>query len=154
MAAGARAFDPAAMVAASRPTEPILTSHYHAVVWIDHREARVIHFNADEAEEQTVPAKHTSRHLHSSSGSPAGTHDRGDSDYFRSVADAVSDAGAFLVTGPAGAKTEFVTWIGAHVPQAAKRLAGVETLAQVSDKQLVAEARRFFKGADRMKPRT
>jgi hypothetical protein len=32
------------------------------------------------------------------------------------------------------------------------RMSGVETLQQVTDGQLVAEARRFFKGADRMKP--
>jgi hypothetical protein len=29
-------------------------SHYHAVVWLDHREARVIHFNPAEAEEAVV----------------------------------------------------------------------------------------------------
>ena len=33
-----------------------------------------------------------------------------------------------------------------------ERLAGVETLPQMTGRQLVAEARRFFKGADRMRP--
>ena len=27
-----------------------MSAHYHAVVWIDHREARVFHFNASDAE--------------------------------------------------------------------------------------------------------
>jgi hypothetical protein len=131
-----------------------LSDHYHAVVWIDHHEARVISFNADEADERTVHPAHPIRHLHHKSGSAAGTHERGDADYFRAVAEAVVAATEFLVTGPSTAKTEFVTWLRKQAPLTSERLAGVETLAPMSDKQLVAEARRFFKGADRMRPQS
>jgi hypothetical protein len=131
-----------------------LTSHYHAVVWIDHHEARVIFFNADDADEKIVHPAHPPRHLHHTSGSPAGTHERGEATYYRGVADALGEAKAFLVTGPSTAKTEFVTWLRNHAPQMNERLCGIETLPQMTDGQLVAEARRFFKGADRMSPQT
>jgi hypothetical protein len=134
--------------------ERALASHYHAVVWIDHHEARVIFFNPDEADEQTIHPAHPPRHLHHTAGSASGTHERGAPEYYRSVADAVGEAKEFLVAGPSTAKTEFVTWLRDEKSPIVERLCGVETLQHMSDKQLVADARKFFKGADRMRPRT
>ena len=107
-----------------------MAAHYHAVVWLDHHEARVIYFNADDAEEKIVHPAHAPRHLHHTAGSPAGTHDRGDPDYYRDVADALGGAKAFLITGPSTAKTEFVAWLQSEVPLMIEQLAGVETLPQ------------------------
>ena len=128
------------------------STHYHAVVWIDHHQARIIFFNADDAEETTVRPVHVPRHLHHTSGSPAGTHERGDAAYFSHVMGVLGETKEFLITGPSTAKTEFVTWLRSNTTQMADRLAGVEVLPRISDNQLVAEARRFFKGAARMKP--
>ena len=33
--------------------ERLMEHHYHAVVWIDHEQARVFHFNADDAEKSS-----------------------------------------------------------------------------------------------------
>lgn len=129
-----------------------MPAHYHAVVWLDHHEARIVHFNANDTDEKIVHPANPPRHLHHTAGSPAGTHDRGDPVYYRGVADALAGAKAFLVTGPSTAKTEFVTWLRSHAPQMTERLAGVETMPHMTDRQLVAEARRFFKGADHMRP--
>ena len=134
--------------------ESDLPSHYHAVVWIDHHEARVIAFNADDADEKTIHPEHPPRHLHHTVGSASGTHERGEASYYRSVLDALGEAKEFLVVGPSTAKTEFATWLREHAAQMVERLCSVETLQQMTDKQLVAEARRFFKGADRMRPRS
>jgi hypothetical protein len=130
----------------------LVAAHYHAVVWIDHHEAHIIFFNADDADETTVRPTHVPRHLHHTSGSPAGTHERGDAAYFSHVTDIVGEAKEFLVAGPSTAKTEFVTWLRRHAGPTAERLSGVETLPKLSDRQLVAEARRFFKAADRTTP--
>jgi hypothetical protein len=132
--------------------ELILPPHYHAVVWIDHHEAHVVAFNADDADETTIHPAHPPRHLHHTAGSAAGTHERGEASYYRSVVEALGDAKEFLVTGPSTAKTEFVSWLRDHAPKLVDRLCGVETLQSMSEKQLVAEARRFFKRADRMRP--
>ncbi len=127
-------------------------AHYHAVVWIDHHEARVIYFNADDADEKTVHPAHPSHHLHHKSGSASGTHDKGEPSFYHGVADALGEAKEFLVVGPSTAKTEFVTWLRGHSPSLINRLFGVEPLQQMSDGQIVAEARRFFKKADRIRP--
>jgi len=130
----------------------LAATHYHAVAWIDHHEARIIFFNADDADETTIRPTHVPRHLHHTSGSPAGTHERGDAAYFGDVTHILGEAKEFLVAGPSTAKTEFVTWLRSHAAPVAERLIGVETLPQISDRQLVAEARRFFSAADRMQP--
>jgi len=129
-----------------------VASHYHAIVWIDHHQARVIYFDADDANEETIHPDHPPRHLHHGSGSPSGTHERGEASYYRDVADAIGEAKAILVAGPSTAKVEFLTWLKAHMPQLVERLAGPETLSPMSDGQLVAAARRYFKHADRMRP--
>ncbi len=129
-----------------------MPTHYHAIVWIDHHEARVVYFNVDDADEKTVHPAHSLRHLHHKAGSAAGTHEQGEATYYRAVADALGEAKEFLLVGPSTAKVEFETWLRNHAPLVAERMSDIETLAQMTDRQLAAEARRFFRGADRMRP--
>jgi hypothetical protein len=132
--------------------EAILTAHYHAVIWIDHREARVFHFNADQADETVVHATHSPRHLHSKAGSVSGTHVTEEPDFYRDVTGAVADAREILIAGPSSAKTEFVKYLHRHASGTFDRVSGIETLAHVTDNQLLAEARRYFSQTDRMRP--
>jgi DNA-binding NarL/FixJ family response regulator len=108
-------------------------SHFHAVVWIDHKQAHVFHFNADDAEKLTLRAQHAAS----------------DERYLHSVAQAVADAGEILVTGPAGTKTELVKHIAAHDPQLLARVVGVESSDHPTDGQIVAHARHYFQSADK-----
>ena len=41
-----------------------MTGHFHAVVWIDHRQARIIHFNADKVDETVVRPHNPTRQVH------------------------------------------------------------------------------------------
>jgi hypothetical protein len=129
-----------------------MAEHYHAVVWIDHHEARTIHFNPEAADEAVVRPAHPPRHLHAKAGSAAGTHVTDEPEFYADVAASLSDAKAILVTGPSTAKTEFIKYLHRHNPQMLDRIWGIETLARVTDHQLVAEARRYFVKADRMHP--
>ena len=129
-----------------------MSAHFHAVVWIDHHEARVIHFNADVAEEELVHPAHPPRHLHSKAGSPEGDRVAEDPAYYRDVADALASARVFLVAGPANAKGELVKYLEREAPDLHRRLAGVETMDRVTDGELLKAARRFFLLADRVRP--
>ena len=40
------------------------SAHFHAVIWIDHREARVFHFNPHEADKLVLHADNPNRHVH------------------------------------------------------------------------------------------
>ena len=41
-----------------------MSAHIHAVVWIDHHEARIFHFNASEADGLVIHPDRPVRHLH------------------------------------------------------------------------------------------
>jgi stalled ribosome rescue protein Dom34 len=126
--------------------------HYHAVIWIDHHEARVFHFGPTDVEKLVLHPDHPTRHIHHKSNTIGSGHDSLDNGFLHAVAEAIADAGAVLVTGPANAKTELVKHIQHHDPKLMKLILGVETVDHPSDPQLVAFARKFFKAADRMQP--
>jgi stalled ribosome rescue protein Dom34 len=126
------------------------THHYHAVVWIDHHEARVFHFNPTDVERLVLHPDHPTRHIHHKTNSIGSGHDPADQDYLHAVAESIVDAGAVLIAGPADAKTQLVAHIHHHDPALAKLISGVETVDHPSDAQLVAHAKKYFMAADRM----
>ena len=128
------------------------THHNHAVIWIDHREARVFHFSPTDVEKLVLHPDHPTRHIHHKANSIGSGHAAEDHNYLHAVVEAIADAGAVLITGPANAKTELVKHIHEHDPLRMKAIAGVETVDHPSDGQLVAYARKYFKVEDRMLP--
>jgi stalled ribosome rescue protein Dom34 len=129
-------------------------SHYHAVVWIDHREARVFHFGVTDVERLVIHPDNPTHHIHHKADSHAmgSGHAAEDQDFLHRVVEAIADAGAILIAGPSNAKTELVKHIHRHDPKLMSAIEGVETVDHPSDGQLVAYARHYLKAADRMKP--
>jgi stalled ribosome rescue protein Dom34 len=129
-----------------------LRQHFHALVWIDHREARVFHFNADEVDRELIHPLHPTRHIHHKANSVGSGHSAEDQEFFHAVVQAINTAGAVLITGPANAKHELAKHIQRHAPKLFERVAGVETLDHPTDGALIAHARQYFRAADRMAP--
>ena len=127
-------------------------SHYHAVVWIDHHQARVYHFNAEDMQTLRVLPENPHAHLHHHRGSDTDGHAAEDQHYYHQVAASIADAGEVLVVGPGLAKGELVKHLKAHDPAWAKKVVGVETVDHPTDKEVVAHARKYFQGADRLRP--
>lgn len=126
--------------------------HYHAVVWIDHHEARVFRFNPTDVERLVVHPDHPTRHIHHKANTIGSGHDSVDHDYLQAVAESIADAGAILITGPANTKTELAKHIQHHEPKLVNMIVGVETVDHPSDAQLVAFAKKYFIAADRKRP--
>jgi stalled ribosome rescue protein Dom34 len=126
--------------------------HYHAVIWIDHHEARVFHFSPTDVERLVLHPDHPTRHIHHKANSIGSGHASEDHDYFQAIAESIADAGAVLITGPANAKTELIKHIHRHVPKLMNVIFGVETVDHPSDAQLIAYARKYFMTKDRMLP--
>ncbi len=122
----------------------------HAVIWIDHSEAHVIHFDAEASESEVVKTRSTHPHLHHKSGSAGAGHARSAEEYLRTVADAVADAGEILVVGPGSAKLELIRYVEKHLPKTAARILGVETVDHPTDRQLLAYARKTFVRIDQL----
>ncbi len=124
--------------------------HYHAVVWIDHREARIFHFNPGTADRIVIHPTNPTRQVHHKANSIGSGHAADDHQFFDAVADAFADAGAVLIAGPAGTKTALVKHIHHKHPRLMDVIAGVETVDHPTDGALVAYARKYFEAADRM----
>jgi hypothetical protein len=122
-----------------------MASHYHAVVWIDHHEARVFHFGLTGSEHLVLHPDNPTKHIHHKANSIGSGHAAEDQDFLHRVTEAIAGAGAVLITGPANAKTELVKHIHHHDPKLMDSIAAVETVDHPSDGQLVAHARRYFK---------
>jgi stalled ribosome rescue protein Dom34 len=127
-----------------------MSEHYHAIVWIDHKEAKLFHFNATDVDKVIIPSHATGHHLHHKANTTGSGHLGVDKEFFKRVAAALNHTGAILVTGPANAKLEFKNYLGEHLPDLVKRIRGVESLDHPTDGALVALARKFFKADDRM----
>ena len=95
--------------------------HYHAVVWIDHHEARVFHFSPTDIDRLTLHPDHPTRHIHHKANSIGSGHAAVDHDFLQAVAEAIADAGEVLITGPANAKTELVKHIQQRDPKGGAR---------------------------------
>jgi stalled ribosome rescue protein Dom34 len=128
-----------------------MLGHYHTVVWIDHREARIFHFNASDVEKSIVHAGHQSGHKHHTADYDGTGHAPEDQKYLEEVARAFVDAGAILIVGPANEKDELVKHIRRAHPDLMKKVEGVETIDHPSDGEIVAHARKALKSADRMR---
>jgi stalled ribosome rescue protein Dom34 len=133
-------------------TSFMATHHFHAVVWIDHHEARVFHFNPTDVDRLVVRPNDPTRHIHHKANSIGSGHAAEDQNFLDAVAHAIADAGTILITGPANAKTELIKHIHQHEPQLMKAIVGIETVDHPSDAQLVAHARHYFKAEDLMLP--
>jgi stalled ribosome rescue protein Dom34 len=126
--------------------------HYHAVVWIDHREARVFHFSPTDVERLVLHPDNPTKHIHHKANSIGSGNAAEDHNFLQAVALAIADAGAVLITGPGNAKATLVKHIDQHDHALMKIITGVETVDHPSDGELVALARHYFKAEDRMLP--
>lgn len=116
----------------------------HAVVWTDHREARVLEFDAEHVEAQKIRASsHYTRQHHSEV--------RTEHEFFSEVCGALEGIDAVLVTGSHTAVADFRHYAEKHRPHVAERISGYEIVDHPTEKQLVALARQYFLKHERMR---
>ena len=127
-----------------------MTNPYHVVVWMDHKEAKILALDGNTHFARIENPSRDER-LHHRAGSVGVGHRHENAQYLRQVADAIASAHEIVVTGPALAKVEFVDWMTRHAPQTASRVLGVETLDHPTNGELMAFAKRFFRAKDRMR---
>lgn len=122
-----------------------MPTHFHAIVWIDHAQAKVFHLGLGGSDEVTLHPHLPTRHLHHKAGSIGSGHAGVNKTFYAEVAKAVEDAGEILIMGPASAKTEFANHLRDHAPKLAERVVAVEAADHPSDGEIVAHAKRHFR---------
>jgi len=125
-------------------------SHIHAVVWLDHREAKVIDFSFDDKHVVNVHHKGGHRQVHHRAGATGSGHSADDGHFFDAIVMALGDSQEILVTGPGTAKTGFREHVTSRHPGTAKRIVGIETADHPSEGELLAFARKYFRRVDNM----
>jgi stalled ribosome rescue protein Dom34 len=115
----------------------------HAVVWMDHAEAHILHFTSEDVQNKFAGKPHQRRH-HKRNGvdTMRGAEDRA---YFDTIAESLTDANEILVAGPATAKTAFVKHLNERAHPLRAKIIAVETVNHHSDGELLDYARKHFR---------
>lgn len=125
----------------------------HAVVWVDHREARIFLLDREGFERATVSTELPHHQTHNRAGTIDGKRAAPDQSYYEKIVTALEPAAEWLIVGPSSARDELASHIRARDPHLADRVIGVEPADHPTDREIVAHARAYFKAADRMLPR-
>lgn len=109
----------------------------HAVIWIDHKQAQILQFDAEHVAASKVKASshHTRQH---------GSTVRTEHEFFGHVCDALAGVPSVLVVGTHTAQADVKHYVEKHRPETAKRVVGYETADYPTEGQLVALARTYF----------
>jgi stalled ribosome rescue protein Dom34 len=122
-----------------------MPTHFHAIVWIDHSQAKVFHIGLSGGDEVVLHPHMPTRHLHHKANSIGSGHAGFDKEFLAQVMNAVSDAGEILIIGPAGAKTELAKFIREKHTDIGSRIVAVQAADHPTDREIVAYAKQYFK---------
>ncbi len=130
----------------------------HAVVWIDHKEARVFnvrpetagHVQPEPIDETKILSPQHLIHRHPKGRGETKEHPDDATRFFHEVARSLDGTDAVLIVGPSSAKAEFLGYVQDHDRTLRAKVVGIETVDHPTDREIVAYARRYFKGSDRM----
>lgn len=109
----------------------------HAIVWLDHHHAQVIHFDATQLLEQQVTS-----HIHYTRHHDSKTHS--EHAFFAEICAALAGVERLLVAGSSAAQADFRRYIDKFQPLVAARVVHWQTLDHPSASELIALARRYF----------
>ena len=125
-------------------------SHVHAIVWLDHREARVICFSLGRSCEVEVHSQSPERRVHRKAGSIASGHAADDHQFFDEIAQSLGDVREVLISGPGNAKTAFKAYLEDRHVEVSRHVVGLETLDHPTEAELLAHARKSFAPIDQL----
>jgi len=123
----------------------------YSTVWIDHKEARIFHVRAHEAQEEIIKATPPGAH-HKHPKGPEGPREHPDDAkrFFHEIARSLEGASEILLVGPSTAKLEFFRYVHGHDPTLEGRIVAIETVDHPTDGQLVAYTRQYFNLGNRV----
>lgn len=124
----------------------------NALLWIDHKEARLFLVTLEEVTEKNVLAPLRNTH-HKHPKGPEGVREHpGDmSIFFKEVCQALQGIKHLVIVGPSTAKLEFLRYLSKHDRALDDAVAGIETVDHPTNSQLIAYAKQYF-GHSRHQP--
>jgi hypothetical protein len=125
------------------------TKKQFAGVWIDNQNAMIItNLPASENDDYTIQAKVKSKENHGGGGSEHSMNNAKQSDnlkYFKSVSTLLLNYDEILVFGPGKSQEQFQNHLKDDAQFKSKQIT-IESAEQLTDPQMIAKVRDFFKG--------
>jgi len=121
-----------------------LTVHNHAVVWIDHRVAKVFYLGLDAEDERTVHADLATEHLHHKANTIGSGRVHDDPTFFPRIGEALQASEAILIVGPGNEKTLLLKHLKEGMHSHKAREIHAEACDHPTDREIIALGRRHF----------
>jgi hypothetical protein len=121
-----------------------MTVHNHAVVWIDHRTAKIFYLGLDSADERKIDAKLENEHLHHKANTIGSGKTHDDPTFFPRIEEALSHCEAVLLVGPGNERTLLLKHLHESGGSHKGRDLHAEPIDHPSDREIIALGRRHF----------
>ena len=122
-----------------------MTVHNHAVVWIDHRVARIFFLGLDAVDELTIHSELSTGHLHHKANTIGSGKVHEDPAFFPRIAEALQNSEAILIVGPGNEKTLLLKHLGEGRHSHGTREVHAEACDHPTDREIIALGRRHFR---------
>jgi hypothetical protein len=121
-----------------------MTVHHHAVVWIDHRTAKLFYLGLEATDERIIHAKLAEKHLHHKANAIGAGKAQEDPTFFPRIDEALSDCEAVLILGPGVEKTLLLKHLAEDRHAHKGRGLHAETSDHPTDREIIALGRHYF----------
>jgi hypothetical protein len=121
-----------------------MTVHNHAVVWIDHRVAKVFYLGLEAVDERMIQANLAAEHLHHRANTIGSGKALDDPTFFPRIDKLLENSEAILIVGPGIEKTLLLKHLKEGIYSHKPRDLHAEACDHPSDREIVALGRRHF----------
>jgi hypothetical protein len=121
-----------------------MSAHNHAVVWIDHRIAKVFYLGLEVADERTIHADLATEHLHHKANTVGSGKALEDPTFFPRIDEALLSSEAILIIGPGNEKTLLLKHLEEGLRSHNTRELHAEACDHPTDREIIALGRRHF----------
>jgi hypothetical protein len=121
-----------------------MTVHNHAIVWVDHRVAKIFYLGLDSTDQQMVHADLPTGHLHHKANTIGSGKAHDDPTFFPRIEEALQHSQAVLIVGPGNEKTLLLKFLGEGRGSREGRELRAEACDHPTDREIVAMGRRHF----------
>ena len=111
-----------------------MSAHHHAVVWVDHRRARIFHIGLTGYDQIVIRSHPETENIHH----------KEDEEFLGEIAAALQDAGRILILGPGNEKNVLYDFLQQNNAEFGKRVVAIEAADHPSDGEVIDYAKRYF----------
>lgn len=121
-----------------------MTVHNHAVVWVDHRVAKVFYLGLDAVDQRTIQADLENKHLHHKANTIGSGKVPDDPTFFPRIDEALQNSELILILGPGNEETLLLKHLGEGLHSHKQRQLHAEACDHPTDHEIIALGRHYF----------